>query len=1022
MFGWEIGFDSPLWLLLLFLIPVLWIWSFKGLSGLGPYRRVFALVLRSFVFALFVFALSDFQLKRVSEKLTVIYLLDQSQSIPETSRQLMWNYVVEEVATHRNDSREDAAGVLVFGAEAKIAIAPVADIIYSLDDYIEIDTHSTNLAGALRQVLSTFPEDTAKRVVIVTDGNENIGDARTAAKALADKGVGIDVVPIDLIARAEIAVSKVTLPADIRKGQTVETRVVVESFAQPTEAHPDGKVAGKLRLIRTVGRLEQMIGEQDVELEPGKNVYGFKHEIDQVGVFTYKATFVPKDPLQDLMQENNEATAFTHVRGQGRVLLIHNANEGGQFLFLADQLREMKLEVTDMSSDDLFTTPAELLGYDSIILANTPRTSDDGATSFSDAQIEMLVSNTEQFGCGLVMIGGEESFGAGGWSNTKLEEAMPVDFQIKNAKVEAVGALVLMMHASEMAQGNFWQKVTAKEAIKALGPMDYCGLIHWQDFAGSDAWLWGTKGNGLIRVTGQRGGMLARLDRMAPGDMPDFNPAMKQSLAAFNTVKASVKHMIIISDGDPTPPSNAIINGYKAAGIKISTVAVGTHGPAGSTPLQKISAATGGKYYVVKNPKALPRIYQREARRVARPLIYEPTGGVGVDLVYRGQMLSGIDDDLDPIRGYMLTTVKENPLVEVHIRANKPADDLNNTILASWTYGLGKTIAFTSDAGHKWTDQWTNKPYYKKLFSQIVQHSLRPISDSGKFTVATDTRDGKVRLIINALNQDDEFFNFLQMQGSGVNPDIEPFPIDIRQEAPGRYVGEFPADKPGSYFLTVNTGSGGAPLLAGVDVPFSSEFTDRETNTALLKSLATSKPVGGEPGEVVEGSLSREGFDQLLKFDTFRHNLPKAISSQQFWPWLMVIAAIAFFADVFVRRVQVDLFEMFAPIGAWINRNIFGRGTDEQPDETMARLRSRKAAVSEQLDQRRAANRFEPTADDQPARDLDDVISEASAERSSSAARPTAADTPEPSADTEEDNSLAARLMRAKKDAHKKKD
>lgn len=1020
MFGWEIGFDRPWWLLLLLVIPVLWVWSYKSLSGLGPYRRMFALGLRSFVFALFVFALADFQLKQVSEKLTVIYLLDQSQSIPEQSRQLMWDYVVDEVETHRQKHRKDAAGVLVFGDDAKIAISPVENGIYSLGDYVEINTHATNLEGALRQVLSTFPENTAKRVVVVTDGNENVGDARSAAKSLADKGVGIDVVPIDLIARAEIAVSKVTLPADIRKGQTVDTRVVVESFAQPTKEHPDGKVAGKLRLIRTVGKIEQKIGEQDVVLDPGKNVYGFKHEIEQVGVFTYKATFVPRDPLQDLMPQNNEATAFTHVRGEGRVLLIQNSAAGNQFDFLADRLRDMKLEVTNMPSDDLFTTPAELLGYDSIILANVPRTSDDGATSFSDEQIEMLVNNTEQFGCGLVMIGGDESFGAGGWSNTKLEEAMPVDFQIKNAKVEAVGALVLMMHASEMAQGNYWQKVTAKEAIKALGPMDYCGLIHWQDFQGSDTWLWKQGSNGLIRVSNQRNNMLSRLDRMTPGDMPDFNPAMRMSLAEFNKVKASVKHMIIISDGDPTPPTG-ILPQYKAAGIKISTVAVGTHGAAGSNTLQKISAATGGKYYVVKNPKALPRIYQREARRVARPLIYEPTNGVDVNVVFKGQMLRGIDDNLAKIDGYVLSTVKDNPLVEVHIRATQPQDALNNTILSSWTYGLGKTIAFTSDAGHKWTNRWTDQPYYRKLFAQMVQHSLRPISDGGKFTVATDIQDGKVRLIVTALNKEDEFYNFLQMQGSGVSPDLKPINIDIRQEAPGRYVGEFDAGDPGSYFLTVNTGSGGAPLLAGVDVPYSSEFTDRETNMALIESLATVKPKGGEVGEVIEGSLSREGFDQLLKFDTFRHNLPRAISSQEFWPWLMVIAAVAFFADVFVRRVQVDVFELLAPAGALFSRYILGRQPEEPADDRMARLRSRKAAVAERLDERRASARFEPTTDEAPARNLDEVIAEASAQTSASTSRPETT-APEETSETEDDQTLGSRLMRAKKDAHKKKD
>ena len=108
-------------------------------------------------------------------------------------------------------------------------------------------------------------------------------------------------------------------------------------------------------------------------------------------------------------------------------------------------------------SNRLFTSLPELQRYDTVILADVPRASGedaDNVSSFSDEQIEMLVRNTEELGCGLIMIGGPNSFGAGGWANTELEKAMPVDFQIKSAKVVPVGALVLNMHAGEIPQGE----------------------------------------------------------------------------------------------------------------------------------------------------------------------------------------------------------------------------------------------------------------------------------------------------------------------------------------------------------------------------------------------------------------------------------------------------------------------------------------------------------------------------------------------------------------------------------------
>ena len=202
----------------------------------------------------------------------------------------------------------------------------------------------------------------------------------------------------------------------------------------------------------------------------------------------------------------------------------------------------------------------------------------------------MLVRNTEELGCGLIMIGGPNSFGAGGWANTELEKAMPVDFQIKSAKVVPVGALVLNMHASEIPQANYWQKVIAQEAVKALGPRDYCGLVY---FGNSDQWLWG-QGCAAWRhgraSAPNRQMMLSKIDRMQIGDMPDFDPSMKKAVVGLaGCTDAANKHMILASDGDPGAPSQSTINAIKQGGITVTTVAVGSHGPAGSTTLQNIA-------------------------------------------------------------------------------------------------------------------------------------------------------------------------------------------------------------------------------------------------------------------------------------------------------------------------------------------------------------------------------------------------------------------------------------------------
>ncbi len=626
MGNFSFSFEYPWFLLLLLVLPWLWLLSYTSLGSLGPGRRIAALIFRSTVITLIVLALAGIQWVWISDKLTVIYLLDQSDSIPRVQRDVMLDYAIKSVAEHREDKRGDRSGLIVFGREAAIEFPPYDDdlpVVQGVESYLG-RTDATNLESAMKLAQASFPEDSAKRIVIITDGNETVGAARAVAKSMAESGIGIDVVPVNMNAQSEILVEKVDLPTNIRQGQPFETRIVVNRFQTSGTGTP---VPGRLRLLRSVGPREQVLLDQPVELDRDVNVFPIRDTIDQPAGYTYRAEFVPENAADDALQQNNRADAFTFVRGKGRVLLIEDWNSPGEFLPLIEALRRSDIEVEVQTSDQLFTSLTELQAYDCIILAGVPRSSGESAdaiANFSDEQIDMLVKNTQQFGSGLIMMGSPNAFGAGGWANTELEKAMPVDFQIKNKKIEAVGALAMILHASEIAQGNYWQKRIGQAALEVLGPMDYCGVLQYG--ALGDSWLWG--GNtGMLRVGANRAAMISRLRRMTPGDMPDFQPSMQLALKSLANTKASIKHMIIISDGDPTPPANGILTQFASQQIKISTVAVGAHGRAGHQTLQKIATQTGGNYYVATNPSALPKIFQREAMRVSRPLVYEPEGG-----------------------------------------------------------------------------------------------------------------------------------------------------------------------------------------------------------------------------------------------------------------------------------------------------------------------------------------------------------------------------------------------------------
>jgi hypothetical protein len=359
-----------------------------------------------------------------------------------------------------------------------------------------------------------------------------------------------------------------------------------------------------------------------------------------------------------------------------------------------------------------------------------------------------------------------------------------------------------------------------------------------------------------------------------------------------------------------------------------------------------------------------------------------------------------------------MTTLKENPLVDIQLVAPQLPDRRNATIMASWQFGLGRTVAFTTDGGKRWATQWTGWEHYDKLFSQMIRWASRPSGDSGDFTIATHVKEDQIQVVITAMDQSSDFRNFLGMSSSVVGPDMEARELSIDQTAPGRYVGTFEATQSGSYFVTVLPGPGEAPLRVGVNVPYSQEYRDRETNEALLDTLVNLKPEGGEPGRQIAGSLASDDLDELLQVNTFRHNLAKAISSNYIWPALLLLAGCVFFADVFVRRVAVS-FAWMGPRIQNLRDALMGRERQNPPDQRLVRLRSRKAQVEKELDERRAAVRFEPSPESVAEVEL---LEDPLAAGQSPTAKPVrATDESKPGVADEDD--YTSRLLQAKKKA-----
>jgi uncharacterized membrane protein len=956
----SITVGQPWWLILLpLIIPPLVLVSARSLAGLGAVRRAIAILLRTGVITLIVLALAELQTVRKSDRLTTMFLLDASQSIPRELQGPSLEYVS---AASRKRRKDDMTGVIVFGKAPRVETPPAPTEINLLGIESTVDPEYTDLGAALKLALATFPEDTARRIVILSDGNENRGNALEQALAAQKLGVQVDVLPLEYHYDREVLVEKVSIPPDVKKGETVNINVVIHA-SEPTR--------GTLQIFQKADNYRAPAPgnekPQPVELVRGTNLFTLKQLITEPNFYTFTAEFVPEEGSGDRRSINNVAEGFTHARGKAQVLLIEGT--AGEHVELVRALREKEIAVTTLvapkidgsgavGGDTLPTDLAQLQPYDAVILANVPK------EAFTESQHQILESNVHDMGAGLIMLGGRESFGAGGWMNTPVEKALPVDMQIKALKVQGIGAMVMIMHASEIPEGNYWQKVVAKAALNALSTYDYAGMLHWE---GQEAWLFT-----LRQIGGGRSTMLRAIDRMTPGDMPDFDPSLQMAARGLMNIKdAMTRHIVIISDGDPTPPTASVINQLAANKITVTAVLTAAHGndPGAFFTMRNLATKTKGRFYNVTNPKALPRIYQKEARTISRPLIFEQSTPWVPKVNYLSEPVIGLPQNVPPINGLVLTSVKENELVEVPLTSPLPTGQ-TNPLLAHWTYGLGRSVAFTSDAGRRWAKSWPDWESYAAFWSQIVRWAMRPV-DPGNLTINLRRDQGRIKVVIDALDKENQFLNFLQIQGNIVSPDLKRSTVELVQTAPGKYEGTVDeAEASGNYFVNLRyQGADGVSgvISSGISVPYSDEYRELRSNPATLENVASVTS-----GEVATWKYRPDGRADLQRtidsIDHFRRD-PALVVPRSFadlWPRLLWLASILFLGDVAVRRVAPDVDRIRKSVSdGW--KKLRGQQV-APPVEYMEKLKSRKAEVDDQLDRSRAATRFEapPPASREP--------------------------------------------------------
>ena len=354
---------------------------------------------------------------------------------------------------------------------------------------------------------------------------------------------------------------------------------------------------------------------------------------------------------------------------------------------------------------------AELQNYDLFILSNVP------ATSLSLRQMEVARTYVQDLGGGLLMLGGDQSFGLGGYYKTSLEEILPVRSDFEKEKEKPSLALMLVIDKSGSMGGEKIEmaKEAARAAVELLGPSDKIGVLA---FEGENFWV------SEMHPCSDKGFVLDRIASLEAGGGTVMAPAMEEAHETLRSTVAKLKHVIILTDGVSAPGDfEGIAQAMTADRITCSTVAIG--GEADQSLLEEIARLGNGRSYVADDPGQVPQIFAKETVTASKSAINEqpfpPT------VVRSTQVLSEIRLDEAPfLLGYVVTRPK--PTAEV-ILATESGDPL----LAWWRYGLGVTVAFTSDAKARWAAEWISWPQFGQFWAQVVRHALRKAEAKGTF-------------------------------------------------------------------------------------------------------------------------------------------------------------------------------------------------------------------------------------------------------------------------------------------------
>jgi uncharacterized membrane protein len=668
----------------------------------------------------------------------------------------------------------------------------------------ELGPHNTHIEGALRSSLIT-PHSP---ILLLSDGYETKGHALKTLQAQTTAPI------FPLTAQgppetAAVSISQLLAPNVVKNQKSAEIRATISNVLGE-------RVQGALSLRH--GPTELL--KKTVVIDAARDITVTSQSDPHLeGLQPITATFSwnGKDGAHSITR-----TTWMSGEKRDRILLLSGSPDDDRFLsqIWKGQAYQVQSEIAGSSGASL-GGPKD---YMAVILNNVPVAS-------IPKQFEAELPAYVRQGGGLIMVGGNKSFGLGGYIGSAVEEILPVRLvppHVEKKRLNVAVQLVIDKSRSMAMEDRLeFAKAASREVLGSLKDDDYIGVIGFDDspFVALP----------LSLVGNVRSSAADRISRLFPTKKTNLFPALDEARRGLSRIQAGRKHVIVLTDGklpDPGPYYFDLVKQMRILGITASTVVVGNDADDGF--LAQLANVGGGSFYQTRDPQNLPKIFLSDVKVASdeQTLKENPTieVSIGPDGISSTQMRS-----FPFIKGFVETLPRDPANTELVVSE----DGKMFPLLASWPVEKGRVVAFTSDSNGRWTAPWIRWESINEFWSDLVE-SVIPKAGKARSNVDFELRswvDGADNVIDLSLFQD---VGDAPISAAVTTPNGTTIPLSFSKLSSGHYQARVSQPAPGTYKANISLLEASLPEVAWeVSADSVGERPHPTPNRELLEKIAS---------------------------------------------------------------------------------------------------------------------------------------------------------------------------------------